>query len=352
MAGQLHLAYSTRLSGAAIIAGGPWFCARGEVSTALGPCMDAPPEGPSTEPLLEAAQVFAQEGMIDPLSGLEGDRVWLFSGTEDETVRPPSVAAAATFYREIGVPEDALVLIDDVPAGHAFLAPDGPNACAITAPPFINDCGRDMAGELLTFLYGDLSAPVQSDPASLVSFDQAAFLGNPSNHSMSDQGFVYIPAACSEGATCRLHVALHGCRQTPDDLGDSYARTTGYNEWAEANDLVILYPQADASLTSGNPNGCWDWWGYDSPDYATRFAPQMAAIAGMAAALGAPLTEDGPFCLRHPASNWIHFWEGRAEFCGGIGLCAAGSGDTMGGFFSASALFESPPGHFSLTDCS
>jgi len=40
-------------------------------------------------------------------------------------------------------------------------------------------------------------------------------------------------------------------------------KETGLNEVAEANDIIILYPQARKSSTLPmNPKGCWDWWGY------------------------------------------------------------------------------------------
>ncbi len=35
-----------------------------------------------------------------------------------------------------------------------------------------------------------------------------------------------------------------------------------------------------------NPEGCWDWWGYDGPDFAVKTAPQMVTIMNMVAALG------------------------------------------------------------------
>jgi hypothetical protein len=34
----------------------------------------------------------------------------------------------------------------------------------------------------------------------------------------------------------------------------------GYNQVGEANNIIILYPQAIS--VSVNPYGCWDWWGY------------------------------------------------------------------------------------------
>ena len=80
-------------------------------------------------------------------------------------------------------------------------------------------------------------------------------------------------------------------------IEEDYVRLTGYNRWAEANGIVVLYPQAlklDPPFwdlfSPRNPEGCWDWWGYSGSDYLSHDAPQMAAIARMADALGAPLT--------------------------------------------------------------
>ena len=89
-----------------------------------------------------------------------------------------------------------------------------------------------------------------------------------------------MPADCAAGPSCRVVVALHGCLQSRDKVGDAFVRGAGINEWADTNRIVVLYPQAAAKL-KGNPNGCWDWWGYDDPNYATRRAPQMRAIKAM-----------------------------------------------------------------------
>ena len=36
---------------------------------------------------------------------------------------------------------------------------------------------------------------------------------------------------------------------------------TGYNRMAEANDLIMLYPQAQLSQpVPYNSKGCWDFW--------------------------------------------------------------------------------------------
>ena len=105
---------------------------------------------------------------------------------------------------------------------------------------------------------------------------------------MAEQGFVYVPSACRAGG-CRVHVAFHGCRQGEDQIGRRFVEGAGYNPWAEANRLIVLYPQTIArnGWAAGsyrwvlNPKGCWDWWGYSSVDYATRNGPQMAAVHKM-----------------------------------------------------------------------
>jgi poly(3-hydroxybutyrate) depolymerase len=68
----------------------------------------------------------------------------------------------------------------------------------------------------------------------------------------------------------------------------SFAKETGYNRWADANRIVVLYPQAAKSwFWPFNPWGCWDWWGYSGADYATRNAAQLATVHAMLTALGA-----------------------------------------------------------------
>ena len=48
-------------------------------------------------------------------------------------------------------------------------------------------------------------------------------------------------------------------------LGDEYVVNTGYNEVAELNDIIMLYPQVKPNLPE-NEEGCWDFWGYNQGD--------------------------------------------------------------------------------------
>ena len=101
---------------------------------------------------------------------------------------------------------------------------------------------------------------------------------------MSDTGYVYIPAGCDQQQRCRVHIALHGCLQTADLIGDHYVAHAGYNEWADTNNIIVLYPQTRKStLMPLNPQACWDWFGYTNDRYATRdeISRQIGAIKGM-----------------------------------------------------------------------
>jgi poly(3-hydroxybutyrate) depolymerase len=105
---------------------------------------------------------------------------------------------------------------------------------------------------------------------------------------MGDEGYVFIPEAC-ESVRCRVHVAFHGCRQSADEIGERFVREAGYNRWADANRLIVLYPQT-IKRTWGiyNPRGCWDWWGYTGPRYHTKEGGQIRAVKAMLDRLSAP----------------------------------------------------------------
>jgi poly(3-hydroxybutyrate) depolymerase len=283
MAVQMHVAHSSIVKGAGAIAGGPYYCARGSLWTAYNNCM-APgwfTPLPATQSLVAEAERLAQAGRIDPTSNLAAP-VWLLSGTEDETVTRPVVDALKAFYDHF---KAKIVLVGDKPAGHGMVTITAATICSATRSPYIVDCDYDAAGQLLHHLLG---AVVQSSrvPQRLLKFDQRPF--GAYAISMADEGYVYVPKAC-ESQRCRVHVAFHGCRQTVEDIGEQFVREAGYNRWAEQNRLVILYPQAIKRYWGlYNPRGCWDWWGYTGPDYATKDGAQIRAVKAMLDRLSAP----------------------------------------------------------------
>ena len=97
----------------------------------------------------------------------------------------------------------------------------------------------------------------------LLKFDQEEFFQSASGASMEDFGFVYIPPACEDGSLqCRLHVFFHGCTMQHQVIGTDFITNAGFIEIADANNIVVLFPQTIAKTLSGNPNGCFNWFGY------------------------------------------------------------------------------------------
>ncbi len=329
---QLHIAFSRLIDGAGLIAAGPYGCAEppdepwwlgihpyGRTLTALSVCtrvarasieawsgwLGAPPEVPDVEKSITVTDVARARAAIDDPANLADDRVWLFSGTRD-TVVPPAVGAVlADYYRRLGVTGDRLAVVGNVSAGHGFPVDEfrGESrfrklTCAEQSPPFIVDCDRDAAGELLRHLLldGFSDDPAEPGRERLLAFDQREFFDSDyAGASLADVGYVYVPPACDRPASgCRLHVALHGCSQNADAVDDDFVWAAGYNRWAEANRIVVLYPQTtawapawDALGWSGNPHGCWDWWGYSGEGHAERSGVQMQAVRAMIARLRA-----------------------------------------------------------------
>jgi hypothetical protein len=175
----------------------------------------------------------------------------------------------------------------------------------------------DLAGAILRRLYGSQALKNQRvavDESEVLAFDQKDVFDEswtaphkPINAwldaSMAREGYLFIPKACKEGKPCKLHVAFHGCLQggeTDKRLGHSgnlYSKYAGYNEWAAANDIIVLYPQVQVRNSGPlNPQGCWDWWGqnYTHEGYHTKRGRQVKAVAQMINILGGQKLLDLP----------------------------------------------------------
>ena len=82
---QYHVAYSKNIMGAAIVAGGPYFCAQGEIELALSDCM-TDPDKISVEELITITKNTEATLTIDSTDNLASDHIYLFSGTKDYVV--------------------------------------------------------------------------------------------------------------------------------------------------------------------------------------------------------------------------------------------------------------------------
>ncbi|MEU6759499.1 PHB depolymerase family esterase [Streptomyces sp. NPDC046685] len=287
MATQLHVAYSGTFDGSAAFASGPQYCAQNDLGRALNACMDVF-QDLQLATLQQTTATWSAQGSIDDVAGLSGDPVYVFSGSNDATVERPVSTALSDYYRHFG----ADVLYNNATAaGHAWISPLGPNACTVTGNPWINNCGFDAEREFLGHLLGPVNAPAAGPGGSLIRFDQNRYApgGAAKPISMDEKGFVYVPTSCANGAACKVVVALHGCKQgySYQGFGSQFIDRAYLNEYADTNNLIVLYPQAIATTTLDNPNGCWNWWGYlGDSDYARHGGRQIETIMSMVRALG------------------------------------------------------------------
>jgi len=318
---QLHLAYSANFIGAGVVAGGPYRCAESArelamtaedsyMLNALSICMTplTPRTSPNIKRLVKLVEQTEAAGLIDPLSNLARQRLYIFTGTADSVVSSTVVEGTYRFYQALGVPAAQVEFVNNVAAGHSIITAniEDNQDLAANQPPYLNYGGYYQSHIILRHIYGELADPVDCLSGRLMAFDQLEFLdpGEEAYASLGPYGYVYVPAAVRRGERARgVHIAIHGCKQgapyvtytngLPDiasqpPFGNRYAATTGYNEIADANNLIVLYPQCrgDDTGDAENPDGCWDWWGYTSksssyPDYYSRDAVQIKAIHRM-----------------------------------------------------------------------
>lgn len=301
MAVQFAVSWSSIVSGVGIIAGGPYYCAQGTAIegllgnlgpdlTATGPCMKGPP--PALLPLFEKTDEWARRGDIDDPHNIAHQRVYIFAGYNDAIVNPNVADATYRFYLHYlgGRNTGNLFYQNAIGAGHSQVTADYGLPCSENEGYFIDNCNYDQAGIILQHIYGALNPKNRGAlSGELLTFDQRemTFPESPASYSMAETGYVYVPASCAARQPCRVHIALHGCKQNAETIGDRYVRHAGYNAWADTNRLIILYPQTingDPLTDFGtppNPFGCWDWWGYTNFNYAVKAGRQIATIKAM-----------------------------------------------------------------------
>lgn len=319
---QLHLAHSASFVGAGVVAGGPyrgvetfrgaaWLAEDAYELNALQLCMAplTPDQAPPAVRSVALAQEAERDKLIDPLIHLQSQRVYVFTGSQDKVVSPWVVAQTCEMYRLLGVPESQIAFHDSVPAGHALITDNAEDSVlSENQPPYLNNGGFMQSHQILQHIYPELKPPVARPTGRWLRFDQRDYSADAEQSSMAPFGYAYVPCAVEEGEAARVHIALHGCKQGYDYVGfrfgqaevqdqppygNRYITTTGYAQMADANNLIILFPQAAGrdDNHAQNPDGCWDWWGYSSanptaPDYYSKQALQIKAIHAMLTELG------------------------------------------------------------------
>ncbi len=278
MAVQFHVAFSSMMKGAAIFAGGPFYCAQGSESNATSDCM-YPSSAPAIAPFVAITKQYASAGDIDDPSNLASQKVFLFGGADDHTVNPVVMDSLNSYYGTFVSPTSIEYVNRRPGTSHTMPTLNYGTTCDESTSPYIGNCNYDGAGLALAQIYGTLKPAATTLSGTIITLSQGQFLSDPSSHSVADNAYAYVPASCAAGATCRVHVAFHGCEQNEASVGSDFYEHAGYNPWADTNDIVVLYPQTVAG--GSNFEACWDWYGYDSPDYAKKTGPQMAMVKAM-----------------------------------------------------------------------
>jgi len=234
-----------------------------------------------------------------------------FSGDRDTEVLTGVVRKLADYYLKLGVDAADLTTVLNVSAEHAMPTLSFGNPCSYFGPPYMNACGYDAAGEMLRSLLGSsgrglLPPSAAAAPAHerLIRFSQRRFapLIGLEASGFGDVGLAYVPSGCAGAASalhgeaapagdlangtsapCRVHVVYHGCHQGFGVINTTFAWHAGYNEVAEPNRIVVLYPQV--RVTPLNPKGCWDWWGYTGKEYASNIGLQLTTVRRMVQAV-------------------------------------------------------------------
>jgi len=350
MAVQYAVAHSSSIVGVGSIAGPAWGCADGELSRAINDCMCG---RHSVTSQISLAHMLAssQEQAIDPLVAGKSQslkRAYVFQSAEDATVKKQPAQSSIDFLRAI-VREKVVVDTgnhndDSDHAGHGIISPSGSDACRANDQDktYVRQCGADdNAGKLFHTLYGgnqsyDPSKRVKNIPEDEVwMFDQQKIINTVKdqaapiardqyfgifpihsprreNFDMAKIGYLYVPPSCrTTEKKCHVHIALHGCKQD----AEKFAKTAGYNNWAERYHVIVVYPAIepyrprqeetckareftpadDVSWIEPNDNACWDWWGYldigwpEQYRYLTKKAPQMQVIERIIADVTRPI---------------------------------------------------------------
>lgn len=304
MALQIHVAHSSIMRGVGIIAGVAYNCSDSRLPSVFArvarglKCIDGGPLFGGADGATFAGDRTADAAQVpgaidDPAVNLPRQKIWLFSGYNDGEVRRAAMDSVAEYYAKY-VPPANIFYKTNNRAPHAIVTDNYGEPCLALNPGFINNCQYDAAGRLLEHIYGHLNPRSTAQTGALLAFDQSEFTGAKTSGeiSLADTGYVYVPTACqpstqtsTKASICRVHVVFHGCLQYAGLVGDAVTRHAGYNEWADTNQIIVLYPQT-IKMDILNPKGCPDWWGLSdqlplNADFARKTGYQIKAFRAM-----------------------------------------------------------------------
>ncbi|KRX05020.1 hypothetical protein PPERSA_06654 [Pseudocohnilembus persalinus] len=275
---QFQVANSQFIKNAAILAAGPYWNGKGDFDFSQKACKTQP-DLIDLDVLYQYMENASSAQQIDNLENLENSNIFVLISGNDTTVFPEVSFRLIEQYQHYGAQVKQEIVEN---CEHTFPTNGFGNQDPLyKGSPFISNCNYDGAYNIFKNVVQ--LQKVQSDKKmnelNFFKFDQEPF--SLYGSVMSKNGYLYVPTNCQDGnKKCQLHVAFHGCRQNPDYIGHIYARNTGLNDYAESNDIIILYPQVgyDEKI---NFNSCWDYWGYSGQEYALKSGKQNQSVLNM-----------------------------------------------------------------------
>jgi hypothetical protein len=310
---QFTVSHPKRIMGLALEAGGSYKCsylaARASLPKGHLPSLvetdnassSACTEGQGLDPKLAvdaATDTMDKRGLYN----FRRIRVWLMHGTGDRVVSSNVTSGLREFFSLMGNSQVKYEEPEGFLHAHIIDRALSIDTCIDTTEQqhLIANCpGFDAPYKALTYIYGmpHISGTKKEFVSSeLHLFSQRPYVRGERRTSMADDGLIYVPEICNV-TRCTVLIALHGCYQGEKFAGDYFARNSGFNEWAEAFRVIVLYPRisadqelvdgGDGRLTAVNPDECWDWWGYSegragiTGAYAGRKGAQMRILDRM-----------------------------------------------------------------------
>lgn len=292
-------------------------------------CMHNPKN--ATRPDLEK---FEAEKKIRPLDNFKFLKTYIYQGEFDTVVHKEMAQQLISFYNENKIPNENIKLSKGE-GGHNFPTDkENLNSCLAEKVPYISSCNKDVSKEILEQTTS--TSYIKSEPSldRIFIVDQNLDIKNKLKmekdwtqpaQSLAPYGYLYANEKCLKTpSACHLHVALHGCEMSDSynkDFDDAYAEqvskyqnlsmrkkskmivnvlnlpyieqktnmygtlkfvmNAGYIDYAEKNNLMILFPQTWITEENYpyNPKGCWDWFGWTGSNYATTEGAETAWLS-------------------------------------------------------------------------
>lgn len=229
--------------------------------------------------------------LIDPLVNLQRHKVFIWTGKRDDLIPYDVAEKNYDLYSEFISNKNQISLTVDPVATHQFPSDNFGAPCGAHSEPtyYIGNCNYSGAYESLKFILGEeIKKPGgEVKLSSLQLFNQSELYlngkGNLNEIGMATLGFLYIPEACHT-TKCLLHIHFHGCAEGIQKNGSyeraqNYVLNNGFLQMAEMNNIVTIFPQTMEMIK--NNNGCWDFFSYNSPLFATKWGDQIKVVRSM-----------------------------------------------------------------------